>query len=290
MDTRFVESFIAVVEEGSIAAAARRLHLTPAALSQRVRALEAEMGAALLRRAGRNVALAEAGFAILDQARALLQQTRDMRDSALSGSLAGELRLGAISTALTGLLPGIMAQMARTNPQIEVHVVPGISTDLYRRLVQGELDASVIVQPDFALPKTCGWLLMREEPLVVLAPGARRGAEPHALIASEPFIRYDRNQWGGLLADRYLREAHLHPRERYELDALDAIAVLVDRGLGVSLVPDWAPPWPAGIDVAKLPLPRPFPRRRIGILWRRSTARTRLVEALLAHHSPEPRA
>jgi hypothetical protein len=137
----------------------------------------------------------------------------------------------------------------------------------YRHALVEELDAAIIVQPDFALPKSCGCRLMREELLAVLAPGTRRGAAPQAPIP------------GGRLADRSLRETHLFPRERYELDALDAIAVLVDQGSGVSLVLDWAPPWPAGIDVAKLALPRPFPHRRIGGLWRRSTAGTRLVKA-----------
>ncbi|MBI0432692.1 LysR family transcriptional regulator [Roseomonas sp. KE0001] len=279
MDTRFLDSFVTVVEEGSIAAAARRLHLTPAALAQRIRALEAELGAPLLLRAGRAVAPSEAGLAILDRARALLREVRDLRDGAARGGLAGELRLGAIATALTGLLPGMMARMAGAYPNLEIHISPGISTDLYRAVLTGDLDAAMIVQPEFALPKSCEWRMLREEPLVVLAPAALAGRAPHRLLAEEPFIRYDRNQWGGRLADRYLREARIRPRDRIELDALDAIALLVDRGLGVSLVPDWAPPWPAGTALAKHPLPRPFPPRRIGLIWARGGARGRLVEA-----------
>ena len=45
------------------------------------------------------------------------------------------------------------------------------------------------------------------------------------------------------------------PRERFELNALNAIAVMVDRGLGVSLVPDWARPWPEGLRLVRMPLP-----------------------------------
>ncbi|EFH10285.1 LysR substrate-binding domain-containing protein [Pseudoroseomonas cervicalis] len=281
MDTRFLDSFVTVVEEGSIAAAARRLNLTPAALAQRIRALEEELGVRLLLRAGRAVAPSEAGLAILDRARALLRELRDLRDSATGEALAGELRLGAIATALTGLLPGLLARMAARSPALEVHVSPGISADLYRRVLVGELDAALIVQPDFAPPKSCAWHLLREEPLVLLAPEALADADPHGLLATQPFIRYDRDQWGGRLADRYLREARIRPRERYELDALDAIAVMVDRGLGVALVPDWAPPWPAGLKLARIALPRPCPPRRIGVLWLRNSARARLVRAFL---------
>jgi DNA-binding transcriptional LysR family regulator len=71
------------------------------------------------------------------------------------------------------------------------------------------------------------------------------------------------------------------PRERFELNALNAIAVMVDRGLGVSLVPDWAQPWPEGLQLARIPLPNPAVPRRIGIVWSRSSVRVRLVTVLL---------
>ena len=123
--------------------------------------------------------------------------------------------------------------------------------------------------------------LLREEPLVVIAPRALAGRDPHELLASEPLIRYDRNQWGGRLADEYLRRAGITPHERFELNALGAIAVMVDRGLGVSIVPDFAQPWPAGLDLARLPLPLPSEPRRIGAVWSRSSVRIRLVMAFL---------
>jgi DNA-binding transcriptional LysR family regulator len=107
------------------------------------------------------------------------------------------------------------------------------------------------------------------------------GRDPHELLASEPLIRYDRHQWGGRQADEYLRNAGIVPRERFELNALNAIAVMVDRGLGVSLVPDWAQPWPEGLNVVRIPLPLPAEPRRIGVVWSRSSVRVRLVNVLL---------
>lgn len=116
---------------------------------------------------------------------------------------------------------------------------------------------------------------------MLIAPRDREGADPLQLLKTLPFIRYDRNQWGGHIADEYLRETGIHPVERYELDALEAIAVMVDRGLGISIVPDWAPPWPAGLDVVKLPLPRSSAVRTVGIVVTRSSPRANLVAALL---------
>jgi DNA-binding transcriptional LysR family regulator len=60
------------------------------------------------------------------------------------------------------------------------------------------------------------------------------------------------------------------------------IAIMVDRGLGVSILPDLAPPWPEGLSLAKLPLPDAAPfARRIGVVWARASLRLRLVEAFL---------
>ena len=98
---------------------------------------------------------------------------------------------------------------------------------------------------------------------------------------TQPLIRFDRQQWGGRLAEQYLQRAGIVPVERFELNALNAIAVMVDRGLGVSLVPDWARPWPEGLKLACLPLPLPSEPRRMGVVWSRATVRIRLVNAFL---------
>ena len=133
----------------------------------------------------------------------------------------------------------------------------------------------------YPLPKTCDWELLREEPLIVLAPKSMAHRDPHDLLANEPLIRYDRNRRGGRQADEYLQKVGIVPHERFELNALNAIAVMVDRGLGVSLVPDWARPWPEGLNLARLPLPQESTPRRIGVIWSRATVRMRLVTVLL---------
>lgn len=281
MDTRFLESFITVVEHGSIAEAARRLNLTPAAVAQRIRALEHEIGAQLLSRSGRTVRPTEAGAKIIDRSRRFLQEVRDLRALATDETYAGELRLGAVATALNGLLPDILAALAKKYPLLGVYVVPGTSESLYPQVISGDLDAAMMVEPEFAIPKTCGWRVLRQEPLVVLTPSSMRATDPHRALQSAPFIRYDRNSVGGRIADTYLRRAGIRPQERFELTSLTSIALLVDRGLGVSLVPDWSPPWPEGLSLDKLPIADRSYMRRIGFLWSRASVRVRLVNAFL---------
>lgn len=281
METQFLNTFVTVVDRGSMAAAARLLHITPAAVAQQIRTLERELGAPLIARAGRTVSVTEEGARILQRARDLLRGVADLRSVANESGMAGELRLGACPTALGGLVPDILARMVAKFPEINVFIKPGYSADLYGAVESGDLDAAMVLQAPFSLPKTCDWQLLREEPLVVLAPARMAGADPHKLLREEPLIRYDRHEWGGRQADEYLRKAGIVPRERFELNALNAIAVMVDRGLGVSLVPDWAKPWPEGISVVRIPLPEPSEPRRIGMVWSRSSVRLRQVNVLL---------
>lgn len=281
METQFLSTFVTVVDRGSMAAAARTLHITPATVAQQIRTLERELGAPLIARAGRTVSVTEDGARILQRARDLLRQVADLRSVANENDIAGELRLGACPTALAGLLPDILSRMVATFPQINVFIKPGYSADLYRAVEAGDLDAAMVLQAPFALPKTCKWQQLREEPLVVLAPAHLGSRDPHELLREQPLIRYDRHEWGGRLADDYLRQAGIVPRERFELNALNAIAVMVDRGLGVSLVPDWAKPWPEGLNVVRIPLPQCSEPRRIGVVWSRSSVRIRLVNVLL---------
>ncbi|MBK6004721.1 LysR family transcriptional regulator [Ramlibacter ginsenosidimutans] len=290
MDTEFLQSFVMVIDCGSMAEAARRLDLTPAAVAARVKSLEEAMGTALVKRAGRTVKATESGLRILTHARAVLRDVRNLQALANDDAPLGEWRLGVSASSLTGLLPPLLRGLYRKHPKLAVYMEPGNSGTLYQRVTAGMLDAAIIVEPQFTLPKSCGWQVLVEEPLCLLAPRALAGRDPLDLLASEPFLRYDRSMWGGRMADAWLREHQIQPQERIEIDALNAIAVFVHHGLGVSLIPDWSPPWPEGLDVVRLPLPGTAPVRRMGLLWtegpKAALARALLAEADAATRAP----
>lgn len=281
MDTRFLDSLVSVIEFGSIAEASRQLNLTPAGLAQRVRALEDEIGAPLFVRAGRTVRPTATAVAILSRVRTLQQGFRDLKSIAASGALSGELRLGVAPTLLYGLVPNILSRFTKTHPQIEVRITRNNSSELYAKLTDGQIDAALSSHPSFSLPKTCQWALLREEPFIVIAPSTIRTRSPHAILSNEPFIRLDRRVYAGQMIDAYLRKSGLRPRERFEMDGPEAIAVMVDRGLGVSILPDWAPPWPEGLRLRKIGLPDRSFVRRIGLLWMRGSLRSGLIHAFL---------
>jgi DNA-binding transcriptional LysR family regulator len=103
-----------------------------------------------------------------------------------------------------------------------------------------------------------------------------------AILRDRPLIFYDRRQWGGRHVANWLEAEGLTAEPRFELDALDAIAVLVDRGLGVSVLPDWSGPRPEGMNIRRIPLPASAPPREIGLLAPLNGPRTHLLRVLIA--------
>lgn len=282
MDTRFLQSFIQVVESGSIAEAARRLDLTPASVAQRLKALEASVGSQLVARSGRTVRATAAGNRILARARAIVADVGDLCSAASATELpAGPLRLGATPTALTGIVPAVLKRWVACHPEIEIYIEPAPTTLLYERVLAGGLDAAILVHPLFDLPKSLAWRALRVEPLILLTRADLRVDDVLAAAASEPFICYDRSVVGGKLAHDYLRERGIRPRVRIELDGIESIAKLVAEGLGVSVLPDWPVTGKHDPALRKWKLPEPRPSRTVGALWRPAGVRAPLVQAFV---------
>ncbi len=279
MDSRFLETLALVVELESIAEAARRLDLTSATVAQRVKALEAEVGTRLVMRAGRTTKATVAGRRVVTHAHAVLREVRDLMSAASGTELpAGPLRLGATPTAMMGTVPAVLKKWVKRYPTIEVYIEPANTTLLHDRVMRGELDAAILVQPSFDFPKTVSWRALRKEPLVLVTPAAMKVKSVLATIAAEPFIRYDRNVVGGRLADDYLRKHGVKPHVRFELDGIENISKLVAEGLGVSVLPDWED-GRSNRAVKKWPLPPPYPVRTVGLMWLRSGVRSPLAVA-----------
>ena len=281
MDLRYLQSFVTVIELGSLAEAARQLDLTPAAIAARIHALEAEVGTTLVKRAGRSVKATESGEKIVERARSILRDVRDLQAVASDGVSLGEFRLGVFTSAMTSALPPLLKTIYADHPQLNVFVAPGSSVGLCRDVASGALDAAIVVEPQFAIGKSCEWMCLIEEPLVVVAPAALAHADPHELLRTQPFIRYDRSVLGGQLADRYLRDQGIRPQQRLEIDSLLVAAGLVGHGLGVALLPDWAPMWVGNPAIARIPLPNRAPVRRVGMIWARHGPRASLATVFL---------
>ncbi len=278
-----MRTFVAVVEFGSMSEAARQLHLTPAAVAQQLHVVERELGAVLLRRAGRTVRPTEAGHKLVDRARTMLRDMAELKTVVADHDEAIELVVGAINTMLHGLMPVVLGSLVQAHPSACVVVRSGLSSELYDGVLDQELDAAICSHPNFTLPKSLCWAQLREERLVVLAPSAWASRDPHELLRDEPLIRYDRRLGGGQAAERYLGHVGIVPRERFEVSSLAAIAMLVARGLGVSIAPDATTAWWPSLPVVRLPLPQLTDARCFGVIWSRASLRSRAIETFVEH-------
>ncbi len=237
MDTRFLQSLLAVVDTGSIAAAARLQGLTAAAVSQRIRVLETELDCELLNRSAHAAVPTEACLRLLAPARNLVRDAERLSAGIDPDGLRGPFRLGAVSTALLDSVPQLVKAFREKAPDAELTIRPGTSASLYENVLAGDLDAAVTVEPPFALPRgISGEVLVSQAIVHITAAGALpEGASPAPL----PWIVYDRSSWGGRMIWEACQARMAGGHILCELDALETIALLVAEGAGQAFVPRW---------------------------------------------------
>ncbi|MCC5883894.1 MAG: LysR family transcriptional regulator [Halomonas sp.] len=140
LDTDVLRTFVAIAECGSFTRAARQVFRTPSALSMQIKRLEETLGHTLFVREARQVRLTPEGETLLGYGRRLLKLNEEAVTQFLTPSVAGRLGFGSTDDVGTRILPGVLAQFARSHPAVQVDVVVGTSRDMLARLDAGELD------------------------------------------------------------------------------------------------------------------------------------------------------
>ncbi|WP_407290729.1 LysR family transcriptional regulator [Stutzerimonas zhaodongensis] len=235
---RELKTFLAIARCGSFAAAGQRVGLTQSAVSAQMSNLEKALGLRLFDRTGRSAHLNAAGLRAIPLAEQILETFNLMGQPDSLSDYQGELRIGAIGTVQTGLLPRVLLRLLEQAPGVAPKLVPGVSLNLLAQIDAGEIDLAVMIRPPFALPKELHAELIKREPFVLIAPLDVPGNDPLQLLVEQPFVRYDRSSFGGRQVSQFLRKHHLDVRPGLELDELDAIVKMVACGLGVALVPE----------------------------------------------------
>jgi DNA-binding transcriptional LysR family regulator len=274
LELRHLFALRAIAEHGSFNRAAAALDYTQSGISQQIAALERIVGERLIERPGgsRPVRLTEAGDAMLDHARAVLDQmTAAQADiDVLRAGSGGRLRVGAFQSVSTKLVPRLMSRLARNWPSMRIDLTQTTSDpELFDRLAAGRLDVTFAM-----LPVPEGPFVVRElfaERFVVLAAKgseiARRGG-PVSLrqLAELPLIAAHRCRAMSQL-DLQLRERGFEPTIVHRSDDDGTVHGLVAAGAGVALVASLVADAANG-DVAVLELEEQLPPRRIALASR----------------------
>jgi DNA-binding transcriptional LysR family regulator len=193
MELRNVRAFLAVAAERHFGRAAASLNLTQPALTQRIQVLERELGIQLLQRSAREVRLTPAGEALLEHARAIVQEEdrtlREMKDHV--AGLAGRLRISYLSLWDVGMPANIVGEFRRRYPAIKLETISGYSHVNISRLLAAEVDFAFI---GAAIGEQQGITLRpldRHEVVLVMPPShhlAKMASIPIDCLRGEPMI------------------------------------------------------------------------------------------------------
>ncbi|SFP62123.1 DNA-binding transcriptional regulator, LysR family [Mesorhizobium sp. NFR06] len=273
MDIRTLACFVTLAEDLHFRRAAERMNLTQPSLSQRIRALETEVGARLFERDRRGVALTSAGVAFLGPARKAVEHANAATTQALRAvrGEVGRLRLGFTVIAFYGVLPEAVRSFRSRHPDVDVDLIEMNSPLLESALAAGEIDLGVL-HPPLSTPDLVVHALP-DEPLVLALPSAHRLAGQATIrvtdLDNEPFLLAPR-AIGPSIYDRVIalfQAECLSPRVVQEVTPMTTLVGLVAAGAGVGFVT-------AGIARAARPgvvyrqvVPRP-PALPMAAAWR----------------------
>lgn len=273
-----LRTFLAVGRHGSFSRTAERVGLTQSAVSAQIQRLEASLGFLLFDRVGRSARLNAAGRETLARAEQLVALFEGLHQPASGAAVS--LRIGAIASVQAAGLPDALVALRAQHPQLRLRVVPGVSLNLLGLIDAGELDAAVMIRPPFALPPELAWRPLWDEAFVLAVPSRVKGRDWRAILGAEPFLRYDRNSFGGRVVAQFLDASGVEVDDAVEMDEIGGLLQLVARGMGVSLVPRCPPyfPLPAGVRAVSLGVDGI--RREIGLVERLRHPQVVLVRAL----------
>ena len=239
---RQLECFVAVVDTGSFTTAAETVLMTQPALSRSVRELERLIGAPLLERLPRRVALTPVGRAVLPAARAALAATARVRDLGrrVAGLEAGELRVAAVqSLTLAALLP-VVSRWRQQHPRVQLRLLEfAHRSTLEDAMREGAADVAVAPRPQtWAGPLR---ELGVEEFVVVLPtgePGPPAGRRlPLRELADRPWVHYEPDNGLAEVVDDACAAAGFTVRTAIRTSQTSAAPRLAAAGLGPALVP-----------------------------------------------------
>jgi LysR family transcriptional regulator, hydrogen peroxide-inducible genes activator len=285
---------VAVADQRHFGRAASRCYVSQPTLSAQLKKLEQALGVQLIERAPNNVSLTPAGEEIVARARRILEASDEV--VALAGThrdpLSGRLRLALLPTIGPYLLPSVAPLIRRQLPRVQLRLYEYQTDAMLQKLQAGELDLGIL-----ALPVAHAGLEARElyrEPFVVALP------EQHPLAAREALRVSDLKGASLLLLEEghCLRDQALEVCSRvgarddqdFRATSLETLRQMVATGAGVTLLPELASrgAYRNSRGVTLRPFAKPAPVRHIGAVWRKTTARGAVIDALcqlIAEHA-----
>ena len=273
LDPLSLKLFVSVVERGSIAAAAEEGHIAAAAVSKRMSELEATLRTPLLQRTNKGAQPTPAGMALLNLARRLLVDLDDiavqMRD--WSGGMRGQVRVFANISAITQFLPREIAAFLARYPQVDVHLQERISPAIVKAVVENEADVGICLMS--GLTEGLEVLPYHEDELVLIVPRGHVLAKKRSIAFGQTLEHDYVGLHTGSSINQQLARASLAAqrtlRLRIQVTSYDALARMVEAGLGIGVMPRAvALPLAKPLDIVVVSLKDAWAKRQLSICVR----------------------
>lgn len=241
-----LQVFVKVVEEQNFSKAAAQLHMTQPAVSQSIRSLENEMNIKLLDRTNKYVRLNKAGEIVYHHAKEIIELYEKMQRLVqdLSSEAAGKLSIGASYTFGEYILPGIIAQLKDSFPNIKASVTIA-NTAVIAELVAGhQLDIGIVegqFKEKFGLQSE----MLAEDRMVIFASSANPLAlnnKPVSIdqLAAQCWILREDGSGTREAVENVFQRLGFYPADIMEFSSTQSIKSMVEAGAGISLLSEWA--------------------------------------------------
>ena len=239
MSIKQYEAFVKTAELGSLTKAAEALDSTQSRISHVLSAMEEEYGFCLMKRGRGGVSLTEAGALLLPKMEAVLRQNREVEAliADIRNADTGTVRLGAFTSVAVHWLPGMIQAFQALHPQVELKMFNGDYFDVAQWLRDGTVDLAFVTLPE---PENTRAIPLAEDELMAILPKGHPLAAQERIDASklgrESFISLPQSSDHDI--HRALDKAGITPNIRYTTKDDYAVIAMVERGLGVSIVPE----------------------------------------------------
>src|SRR2546430_4700919 len=238
-----VEGFLEVARRGSVSRAAEARFITQPPLTARLQGLERELGTPLFLRTPHGMRLTDAGRAWIPFAERALRALVDGRDALeqVMTASAGHLMIAAAPAVSTYVLPELLERFVAAHPRVEVSVRTGHSEDVVELVLRDEVQVGLgrtIRHPDLELRP-----FHTEDLVLVCAPEhafTKRSTVAMAEVAGQKLIMFDRTSSYYEITQGAFLSAGVSLRGLMELDSIEAAKKMVERGLGIALLPGTA--------------------------------------------------
>ncbi|MET7405446.1 LysR family transcriptional regulator [Streptomyces parvulus] len=263
-DIRKLQILRTLRERGTVTATAEALNMTPSAVSQQLANLARQLGVELLRAQGRRVRLTDAALLVLRHTEAVFEQLEraEAELAAYVRGEAGEVRVGAFSTAVPALVVPAVTALRATHPAVAVRVREAEAQEAYELLGAGEVDLALSLAaqaPSAADPRFTRVPLLAD-PLDVALPHGHPLARAEDLrlsdLAAEPWIFGTSGPWSDITRGA-CEAAGFRPHRGHAAAGWTAILAMVEAGMGVALVPRMAAVPRDGVTMRELRTDRP---------------------------------